>query len=195
LPEQIAAVKAAHPRDRVEVWSFDEHRIGLQPILRRVWAPKGCGCPQGATCLVEPRYQWLYLYGFVRPEQGETMFLTLPKANTACFNQALLDFAQAVQAGVGKQVILVIDGASWHRSRQVVLPPGVHLLLLPPYSPELQPAERLWPLTNETLANRHFATLAALEAVQLVRCQIVQTLVDEVRALTAFQWWLDALIS
>jgi transposase len=71
----------------------------------------------------------------------------------------------------------------------------VHLLFLPPYSPELQPTERLWPLTNEALANQHFATLAALEAVQLVRCQMVQTLVDEVRALTAFQWWLDALHS
>lgn len=191
MPEQIAAVKAAHPSDLVEVWSFDEHRIGLQPILRRVWAPKGCR----PTCPVEPRYQWLYLYGFVRPEQGKTMFLTLPKVNTDCFNQALFDFAHAVQAGMGKQVILVIDGASWHRSQQVVRPPGLHLLFLPPYSPELQPAEHLWPLTNEALANQHFATLAALEAVQLARCHTIQTLVDDVRALTAFQWWLDALDS
>src|SRR5204863_5757258 len=133
--------------------------------------------------------------GFVRPEQGETLVLTLPKVNPACFNQALVNFAQAVQAGAGKQVILVLDGASWHRSQQVVRPTGLHLLFLPPYSPELQPAERLWPLTDETLANQHFDTLLALETVQLARCQMVQTLVDDVRALTAFQWWLDALHS
>src|SRR2546423_4342486 len=87
--EQIAAVKAAHPTALVEVWSFDEHRIGLQPLLRRVWAPKGCR----PICPVEPRYQWLYLYGFVCPAQGETLFLVLPKVNTDYFNQALADFA------------------------------------------------------------------------------------------------------
>jgi|GEM_PF-5184185 len=46
--------------------------------------------------------------------------------------------------GDDKQILLVIDGAGWHRSEQVVVPNGIHLLLLPPYSPELQPAERLW---------------------------------------------------
>ena len=44
------------------------------------------------------------------------------------------------------------------------------LLFLPAYSPELQPAEHLWPLTNTVLANRHFATIDELEDTQAARC-------------------------
>jgi transposase len=69
-------------------------------------------------------------------------------------------------AGQRKQILLVCDGASWHVSPQVQVPNGVHLHLLPPYSPELQPTERLWPLTNEALANRHFQDLETLQTVQ-----------------------------
>src|SRR5262249_51654761 len=46
----------------------------------------------------------------------------------------------------------------------------VHLLFLPPYSPELQPAEHLWPLTNTVLINLHFADLEELEDAQARRC-------------------------
>jgi transposase len=74
------------------------------------------------------------------------------------------------------------------------VPVGVHLVWLPPYSPELQPAERLWPLTNEPLANeplanRSFADLAELEAVQAQRCLTLQAQPERVRAATLFHWW------
>jgi transposase len=52
-----------------------------------------------------------------------------------------------------------LDRAGWHTSTKWRVPTHVHLLFLPPYAPELQPTERLWPLTNTTLANRHFATI------------------------------------
>jgi hypothetical protein len=53
----------------VEVWAFDEHRLGLKPILRKVWAPRGCR----PVASGHHRYQWLYLYGFVRPATGEVV--------------------------------------------------------------------------------------------------------------------------
>ena len=49
-------------------------------------------------------------------------------------------------------MLLVLDGARWHTSKSLKIPEGIHLEFLPPYSPELQPAERLWPLTNEPIA-------------------------------------------
>ena len=58
------------------------------------------------------------------------------------------------------------------------------LVFLPPYSPELQPAERLWPLVDEPVANQHFATLADLDAV---RCRRLDT--TTIRPHTAFHWW------
>jgi transposase len=80
----------------------------------------------------------------------------------AAFVVALAEFAQAIGAGRGKQILLVLDHEGWHVSPQVQAPAGIHLHFLPPYSPELQPAERLWPLTNEALANRHFRDLEEL---------------------------------
>jgi transposase len=65
----------------------------------------------------------------------------------------------------------------------------VHLHFLPPYSPELQPAERLWPLTNEALANRHFHDLDALQDAQAHRCLTLQTQPEVIRAHTSFHWW------
>lgn len=138
---------------------------------------------------METRYQWLYLYGFVQPQTGRTHFLCLPKMNGALYSEALADFARTVGAGPHRRVVLVVDGAGPHRNQAVVVPEGLHLLTLPPYSPELQPAERLWPLTNEPLVNRHFATLGELTAVQEARCRAMATMTEAVCGRTLFHWW------
>jgi hypothetical protein len=151
----VQAVQQAYPQDVVELWTTDQHRIGLKPVLRRVWSPRG----QRPQAVVEHRYQWCYLYAFVHPTSGRTWWLLLPTVSIAAFTLALTEFAEAVGAGLGKQVLVVLDGAGWHTSAHVNVPAGVHLHFLPPYSPELQPAERLWPLTNEALANRHYPGL------------------------------------
>ncbi len=181
----MQTVQQAHPQDMVELWTTDQHRIGLKPILRRVWSPRG----QRPSAPVQHRYQWCYLYAFVHPGSGRTWWLLLPTVSIAAFTLALAEFAQAVGAGLGKQVILVLDGAGWHVSAQVQVPAGVHLHCLPPYSPELQPAERLWPLTNEALVNRHFHDLDELQAVQADRCLRLQATPEIVRAYTHFRWW------
>ena len=185
VPEFVSEIGAAHPASEVEVWAFDEHRIGLLPIVRKVWAKRG----RRPVRVVETRYQWLYLYGFVHPQSGRTHCLLLPRMNANLYNQALQDFAQALGAGEGKQIVLVVDGAGSHRSHAVVVPEGLHLLPLPPYSPELQPSEKLWPLTNEPLVNKRFETLAELEAVQKARCETLSTMTEEVRGRTLFHWW------
>src|SRR5919206_597343 len=69
------------------------------------------------------------------------------------------------------------------------VPDGLHLVPLPPYSPELQPAERLWPLVDEPLANRAFDTLAALDTVLGDRCVYLADHPEVVRGYTAFHWW------
>jgi transposase len=63
------------------------------------------------------------------------------------------------------------------------------LHVLPPYSPELQPAERLWPLTNEPLANRHFPALDARQDVQAHHCLTLQAMLEVIRSDTNFHWW------
>ena len=72
------------------------------------------------------------------------------------------------------------------------MPEGLRLAFLPPYSPELQPAEHLWPLTNEAVANRHFADLAELDAVLAERCLALGEQPEAIKAHTRFPWWPEA---
>jgi hypothetical protein len=185
LPKALDQVQQASPEATVDLWAFDEHRIGLKPILRRVWTFNG----QRPTAVVEHRYQWLYVYAFVHPASGQTHWLLLPTVNVDVFALALQHFAQAVGASQQKQILLVLDRAGWHTSKALVIPEGLHLLFLPPYSPELQPAEHLWPLSNEPLVNRHFRNLAELEEVQAQRCVFLQDFPDLIRSHTSFHWW------
>lgn len=180
-------MRQSYPNAQVEVWAFDEHRLGLKPILRTLWAKRG----QRPIAVVHPRYQWLYLYAFVCPSSGQTEWLILPRVSVAWFNEALQAFAKAAGAGANKQVLLVIDGAGWHRSRQVVVPEGIHLEFLPPYSPELQPAEHLWKLSDEPLVNRKFETLDALEDTLATRCVTLSAMPEVIRQHTLFHWWKE----
>ncbi|QBD77345.1 IS630 family transposase [Ktedonosporobacter rubrisoli] len=158
MPEEVEKLREQYPEAQIDLWSQDEHRIGLKPILRRVWARKG----SRVQAVVRPRYQWMYLYGFVQPQSGATSWALLPTVNTPAFSLALASFAQEQGVGPHKHILLVLDQAGWHKSAGLQIPEGVHLLFLPPHSPELQPAERLWPLTNEPLANRIFRSLDEL---------------------------------
>src|SRR6266516_5453163 len=103
------------------------------------------------------------------------------------FTIALSSSAQAVGAGLTKRILLLLDRAGWHTSQELVVPEGIHLLFLPPSSPELQPCERLWPLTNEGVANVSFRTLDDLEVAQVQRCVVLQNQPEVIRSLTHFR--------
>ena len=155
--------------------------------MRRVWAPIG----ERPIASVHHRYEWLYLYSFVHPLTGQTESYIIPRVNIEWFNLALQSFALAVGAGKDKIILLVIDRAGWHMSDKVVVPEGIYLEPLPPYSPELQPAERLWQLLDEPLVNKSFDTLDQLEEVLAERCCIVSQMLAQVQALTNYHWWPD----
>lgn len=189
LADTVAEVKAAHPKAEVTAWAEDEHRVGLHPVNRMVWVPLG----QVPIAQVNWKYQWLWLVGFVEPRSGQTYWWIVPKLNGQVFSQVLADFATHFDLGPDKRVILVLDQAAFHTTPKIVVPEGIHLLFLPPKSPELQPAERLWPATNEAIANRSFESLDQLEAVVAQRCRVLLNRPVFIRGLTGFHWWLDAV--
>jgi transposase len=171
-------VATAFPHATVELWATDEHRIGLKPLLRRAWTP---GVGPRPHAVVQHRFVWSWLVGFVHPASGRTFFHLASAVSIEAFEVELAAFAQQAGAGPHKQIVLVLDRAGWHTSVKLRVPDHVHLLFLPPYSPELQPAEHLWPLTNTVLINRHFA--------QARRCLALQRRRDLIRSATCFPWW------
>ena len=168
---------------------LDEHRLGLKPITGKQWAPRG----KRPIVRVQHRYEWLYLYAFACPESGASQYWLVPEVNVTAFQLVLDAFARSVGVGpdkyVDKYVLLVLDGAGWHTSGTLSVPEGLELVFLPPNSPELQPAERLWALTDVALKNKHFAFLSDLHATLAATCQTLERCPDQVRAHTLFHWW------
>ncbi|MEB3281828.1 MAG: transposase [Lyngbya sp.] len=89
-------------------------------------------------------------------------------------------------------MLLVEDNAGWHRSQKVQIPSGIEVEFLPPYSPELQPAERLWKLIDEPLVNECFESLDEIEELLIKRCNILSNMKEEIRNLTNYHW-LDSV--
>ena len=106
--------------------------------------------------------------------------------------EGLEAFARDVGAGPNKTVVLLIDNAGWHISPRLKPPDGVRFCFLPPVYAELQPAERLWPLANEGVANLQFDTLDQLTETLERRCNtLIDQPVDLIKATTLFHWWPD----
>ena len=177
-----------HPNATLEIWAQDEARIGLVPIVRRVWAPKGVR----PLAQQRRRYEWVYVYGFVRPSTGQVEWLLLPTVNVELFQLALDFFAHAAGISDNKHVVLIMDQAGWHFSKKLKIPEGLHLVPLPAYSPELQPAEKLWPLLHECVANKDIIDMDELEDQLVKRCQELRAQPEVIFSHTLFDWWAHA---
>ena len=177
------------PERALEVWAFDEHRAGLKPVIRKVWAPRG----QRPTSAGQHRFQWRYVYGFVRgfvrPSRGEVVWFLADAVNTVMFSAILAAFVREVGAGPEKRVVLVRDGAGWHVAADLSIPDGIEVVLLPPYSPELQPAEGLWPLLRQAVANDHIADRNVLDEALGDRCNALTDDPDTIGGHTLLHWW------
>ena len=134
--------------------------MGLQPVIRHQWY-KVASRPRAKH---QTKYEWVYVYGFVNPANGETHWLLLPTVNSNLTQLALDSFAKHHSAD-DKILLLIWDRAGFHENSIVKMPNGVEVLPLPPYSPELQPAERLWPSLREAIANRWIKSVDELENV------------------------------
>ena len=140
---------------QVEVWFQDEARIGQKNSLTRVWgqtssrpaAPKDLG------------FASAYVFDAVCPAQSKAAALIIPICNTVAMNHHLCEISSQVAADA--YAVVILDGAGWHSSQDVVVPGNITLLALPPYSQELNPVERVWHyLRSHWLTNSVFRSLA-----------------------------------
>lgn len=138
---------------------------------------------------VQPKYEWLYLYAFVQPHTGKTLWYILPECTTTAFQIVLNHFAKTVAASQDKHLLLILDQAPWHTAKALELPQGIELVFQPAYSPELQPAERLWSLSDEPLFNHCFSSLDQLQDTLSKQCVALMEQPQRVKAHTLYHWW------
>jgi hypothetical protein len=124
----VARARAAHPGRPVEVWAEDEHRVGLKPVRRRVWAPVGAR----PVALGHHRYEWLHVTAFVQPTSGEAVWHLSTGLSKPLFEALLAAFARQTGAGRRRSIVLVLDNAGWHGPEGLAIPDGISLVFLPP---------------------------------------------------------------
>lgn len=125
----------------------------------RINKPKYCWCYEGLRPTVPCHHirEYRYAYGAVEPRKGESFFLVLPYCNTDCMNVFLQELSKAYSKDF---ILLVADGAAWHKSKGLLVPSNIEIFSLPPYTPEMNPIEQIWKeIRKRGFKNEVFATL------------------------------------
>jgi transposase len=135
--------------------------------------------------------EYLYAYAAVSIEDGQLDSLILPTVNGDCM-QVFLD--EVVRRYPQDRIVMVLDGAGWHKSRELKLPANLRLVRLPPYAPELNPVEHVW----DDLREKHFHN-RVFHSLDAVQTQLAQGLIQlesdpaHVKSIVGWPWILDAL--
>ena len=185
LAETVAEEAERNPGVPVEAFATDEHRLGLKPVLRRVWAPIG----ERPIAPGHHRFEWLYVTAFVSPATGECFWYISNGVSKPFFEALLATFAEEAGAGRDRIIVLMLDNAGWHGQANLKVPEGIRLVFLPAYTPELQPAETLWASVDEPIVNKHIPDIIALEAIVSQRCAALAEDRQSLKARAGFHWW------
>jgi hypothetical protein len=162
----------------------DEGRFGRLSDPRRCWGPPPVR-PVVQAALVR---EYLYAYSAVSPWDAHLDSLVLPDASTVCMNVFLEEIAARYPADF---IVMVLDGAGWHRSGALEVPDNMALLPLPPYAPELNPVELVWAELREKAFHNH--VFDSLDAVEDQLCTALRALENDhqrVGRLAAWPWFI-----
>lgn len=131
--------------------------------------------------------EYRYAYGAVEPKTGENFFLIFPYCNTDCMNVFLAELAKVYP---NDRIMLICDGAMWHKANSLIIPEQISLIFIPPYTPEMNPIEQIWKeIRKRGFRNEVFQTL---EKVVDRLCEVIQKLpASVIQSITGRQWILS----
>ncbi|KAA0576157.1 IS630 family transposase [Azospirillum sp. B21] len=161
----------------------DEARIGQKGRTAHRWWERG----QRPAGLCDKRFTSAYLYAAVCPASGADFTLVMPTVSTTAMSLFLDGFSRSLEPDV--QAVLVLDQAGWHGARALVVPGNITLVPLPPYSPELNPVERVWLYLRERFLSHRL--LDDYGAVVQACCDAWNALTatpERLRSLTSYPW-------
>ena len=160
----------------------DEGRFGLLGKPRRCWAPIGVRPCVGARLL----RKFSYAFAAVSPHDGVMDSLVLPWVNTETMSMFLTMVSERHES---EFVIMVMDQAGWHTAAGLEVPPNMRLVFLPPYSPEINPAEHIWDTLREnTVGNTVFSSLDAADKALSEGLLSLELDPSRMQTLTGFDW-------
>jgi len=173
---------------RVRVWVADEHRYGLIPVVRRCWSLRGVR----PAAPYRTKYEWGYLYSALEVDGDHAAeFLCLPEVS---LRMSRLFLERLAARDPAAEHVVIWDQAGFHpQAHSPEVPARVHLLPLPPYSPELNPVEIIGDVIKDRIANTLWDTLESLEAALGEELRPIYESADRVRRLVSHPWLVDQL--
>jgi len=131
--------------------------------------------------------EYVYAIGAVDPVDGENYFIVAPQCNTDWMNEFLRDLSEQYK---DDYIILVCDGASWHKSKTLKVPKNINIVHTLPYTPEMNPIEQIW----KELRKMGFKNVMfnKLDKVIDKLCEVIIELSnDTVKSITGRDWILS----
>jgi hypothetical protein len=177
-----------HPDKTLQVWCQDEAREGQKGRTGHRWFHRGQRPP--GRC--DKRFKSTYIFAAVRPTTDEAFALVLPEANATTMDIFLAEFAKTLPETA--HVALLLDQAGWHGAKALQVPSNITLLPLPPYSPELNPVERVWLYLRERYLS--FRLHQTGDAIVDATCLAWNALCNEtgrLTSLTSYPWITQAV--
>ena len=158
LPARLTELVGSVPTQPVRLWVLDEHRYGLLPVIRRVWARRGVR----VYAPYATRYQWGYLHEALEVDGAHACELLLTPVIDRDVHALFLK--QIADTDPTALHVVIADQAGFHLpTDDARIPANLRLLPLPPYCPELNPVERFGGLIKAAVANRLYPNLRKLE--------------------------------
>jgi transposase len=187
LCERLKSLNVAGGRT-VRVWVADEHRYGLIPVVRRCWTLRGVR----PTAPYQTKYEWSYLYSALEVDgQNAAEFACLPGVSLE-MSRVFLERLAARDSQA--EHVVIWDRAGFHpQSGLHELPDGIHVLALPPYSPELNPVEVIGDVIKDRIANTLWQKLEDLEQALGEELRPIYESAERVRRLVSHPWLIDQL--
>ena len=131
--------------------------------------------------------EYRYVYGAVEPLTGESCFVVMPYCNTESMNVFLEELSNTFPRD---KIILLCDGAAWHKSGSLRIPENIELVFIPPYTPEMNPIEQIW----KEIRKRGFKNevFKSLQKVVDRLCDTICSLSNEtIKSITGRDWILS----
>jgi transposase len=170
----------------VNLYFQDESRFGLITKQKRVITAKGIK-PIGKY---KHSYLYKWLWGSFSPITGESFCMTSDGVCKDLFIKYLEGFSQHKPEELK---IIVIDNAAFHSTKDIILPENIVLMPIPPYCPELNPAEKVWQWIKDKIAMKIFDTLETLENRM---DELIDNIEGElIKSITGYEFYLNAFYS
>lgn len=165
----------------------DKARFGRISDVRHCWDKK----PNRPMVSAMVTQEYTYAYGAVSPIDGRFDSLVLPQVNGHCMQLFPDEIAARYRH---ENVVMVVDGAGWHRNQEIELAENVRMVFLPPYAPELNPQEHIWDdLREKFFHNRAFETLDALETHLEGALKSFESNPESMRSIAGWEWIINSV--